>query len=523
MKKKFLSLAGILSAFVLFGFSAIASPAGQIEGGDIYRVKNVTTNGEFMDPASGTCGNTFQFKVRIHNPGPDILSNVKVKATLPTTEATSHSSQATITADNANPASTTDTAGVKLDKTATLKYINGSTELLDANGSKLSTLGDTIFTTGVSIGNVGVSVQQKRFVQFSVKADCYVEPPKPQALTCDDLTLTIVNKDNREVSAKVTGTASNTTISGYKIDFGDSTVVNQQTANHTYADYGKYTVKGYVTGLVDGSSKTVTSAACAKSVEFTKPVEPPKPQALTCDNLKLTILDKEKREVEAKVTGTAENTTISGYKIDFGDESAAATTQTAKHTYAEYGKFTVTGYVTAKVDGQDKTVSGPGCVQHVEFTKPVVPVEQNLVCDALEVSVINTEKREVRANVVGTATNTTISSYKIDFGDGTIVNEQTAAHTYADYGTFKLVGHVTGMVDGKEKTVSSVNCEKSVTLTKPVPPVEPPVTPPTEPEEPGKGEPETLPDTGAGSAIGLFTGVSMLGAIGHRMWISRRF
>ena len=187
MKKSLLALAGIVSAIALFAVPAFAATAGQVEGGDIYRVRNVSNNGEFTDPTSGTCGNTFQFKVRIHNPGPDPLTSVSVKATLPTTAATSHSSQVTVTATNANPKTTTDTAGVRLDKAAQLTYIKGSTELLDANGSKLSTLGDTILTSGVTIDTVGVSTQQKRFVQFSVKSDC-PEPPKPpvkEITVCD--------------------------------------------------------------------------------------------------------------------------------------------------------------------------------------------------------------------------------------------------------------------------------------------------------------------------------------------------
>nr|MCU0667532.1 PKD domain-containing protein [Patescibacteria group bacterium] len=83
-----------------------------------------------------------------------------------------------------------------------------------------------------------------------------------------------------------------------------------------------------------------------------KPVEPPKPkpQSLTCDNLTVTIVNKEKREVSAKVTGTPKNTTITGYKINFGDGKESSTktsntTYTANHTYANYGKYTVTGYV----------------------------------------------------------------------------------------------------------------------------------------------------------------------------------
>jgi uncharacterized repeat protein (TIGR01451 family) len=160
----------IVPALVFSTVSAAA--AGQIEGGDIYRVKNVTKNVDFSDPANATCGDTVQFKVRIHNPGPDALTNVNVKATMPAGSATSHSSTVTVSAENANPNSRTDTAGVNLDKAGKLSYVNGSTELLDANNSKLSTFGDTIFTSGVTIESVGVSTEQKRFVQFQAKVNC---------------------------------------------------------------------------------------------------------------------------------------------------------------------------------------------------------------------------------------------------------------------------------------------------------------------------------------------------------------
>jgi uncharacterized repeat protein (TIGR01451 family) len=161
---------------VLMSGVATAATAGQIEGGNIYRVRNVTQNGEFTDPASATCNELVQFKVRVHNPGPDALTNVLVKATLNTASATSHSSTVTVTADNANPASTSDTAGVNLSQAAGMSYVSGSTELLDAHDAKLSTLSDGILAGGVNIGTVGVSTEQKRFVQFEAKVNCPTTP-----------------------------------------------------------------------------------------------------------------------------------------------------------------------------------------------------------------------------------------------------------------------------------------------------------------------------------------------------------
>ena len=181
--KKLLSvtLAAVMVPALAFS-SVSALAAGQIEGGDIYRVKNVK-GGDFTDPVSATCGDTVQFKVRIHNPGPDALTGVNVGATLPAAAATSHSSKVTVSADNANPKSTSDTAGVNLDRAAKLSYVAGSTELLDANNAKLSTLADGIVGGTVAVSNgVGVSTEQKRFVQFQAKVVCEtpVTPETPE-------------------------------------------------------------------------------------------------------------------------------------------------------------------------------------------------------------------------------------------------------------------------------------------------------------------------------------------------------
>lgn len=180
MKVKSLVLSAATAVIVpVAGLTGVASanPVGQIGGGDIYRVRNVTKNTDFTDPASADLCDTVQFKVRIHNPGPDTLNNVKVKATLDSGESTSHSSKVTITADNANPPSTSDTAGVNLSKAGSLTYVSGSTELLDPHNSKLSNLPDGILSGGVNIGSVGVSTEQIRFVQFQAKTNCPTPPP----------------------------------------------------------------------------------------------------------------------------------------------------------------------------------------------------------------------------------------------------------------------------------------------------------------------------------------------------------
>lgn len=165
---------------VLFAGVASASFGGQIEGGDIYRVRNVTQNTAFADPITANQCDTVQFRVRIHNPGPEALTGVTVKATLNTEVAASHSSVVTVSAENAEPGSVTDSAGVNLSKAAGMSYVAGTTQLLDQSGAVMSSLPDTILTSGVSVANgVGVSTEQKRFVQFQAKVDCPQPPVTP--------------------------------------------------------------------------------------------------------------------------------------------------------------------------------------------------------------------------------------------------------------------------------------------------------------------------------------------------------
>lgn len=173
----------ITLATLFFGSLALAlgvvnaEGEGQIEGGNIYRVRNVTEGGDFTDPANADACDIVQYKVRIHNPGPGALSQVTVKATLPAGAASSHTSTVTVSAQNADPASTSDTAVLNLSSAQGISYISGSTELLNPSGGVINGLPDGITQGGISIGNVGVSIDQLRFVQFKAKINCPEQPP----------------------------------------------------------------------------------------------------------------------------------------------------------------------------------------------------------------------------------------------------------------------------------------------------------------------------------------------------------
>lgn len=214
MSKLSASLATLLAVPALaLASTAYAVAPGQIEGGDIYRIKNLTKNVDFTDPASADACNELMYKVRIHNPGPSPITEVKVKATVVSGVATSHTSTVTVSSPTAMPTTTEDTATVNLSSAQSLTYVSGSTQLLDTNNNFISNLPDGITNSGVNIGTVGVSVGEKRFVQFKVKVSC-PQPPAPKVkFACTALDVTKVSRTRFDFTAHASVT--NATVQSY--------------------------------------------------------------------------------------------------------------------------------------------------------------------------------------------------------------------------------------------------------------------------------------------------------------------
>lgn len=185
IKSTLTSLAVLVAvpAIVLSSAPARAAVPSSIEGGNIYRVKNVTQGTDFSDPNNAAACDLLQYKVRIHNGGPDeILTNVTVQAAFPTAASTQNISLIILRADNASPSSTSDTATVNLSTAQKMSYVSGTTQLLDADGNVMQTLPDGITQAGVNIGSLGISINEKRFVQFEEKVNCPTPPTPPVTL-----------------------------------------------------------------------------------------------------------------------------------------------------------------------------------------------------------------------------------------------------------------------------------------------------------------------------------------------------
>ena len=135
-------------------------------------------------------------------------------------------------------------------------------------------------------------------------------------------------------------------------------------------------------------------------------------------------------------------------------------------------------------------------------------------CDLLTLT--TGDNRTVTANVQYTAQNG--ASFKVatyNWGDSStpfVTNKTSANHQYSADGTYTVSAKLLFNVNGTDKyAADNANCVKTVTFTTPN---TPPQTPPT---------PPVLPNTGAGSVIGIFGVVSVLGAIGYRLFLGRKF
>ena len=178
MKIKSLALS-IATAVILpvVGLSGavFADSPGQIDGGDIYRVKNITKNTDFANTTSADACNELQYKVRLHNSGFGSVTNIVVKATLPAAASTTNTSNMTATYESPGPEhSVSGTATVNLSSAQSISYENGTTQLLDKDNNVVKSLADGITNGGVNAGTLVGSTAE--FVQFKAKVNCPTPP-----------------------------------------------------------------------------------------------------------------------------------------------------------------------------------------------------------------------------------------------------------------------------------------------------------------------------------------------------------
>jgi hypothetical protein len=268
------AMALIAIPVMLFATQAFAVSEGQINGGNVnYKIKNLTQNTAYTNPASANACDELEYTALLYNPGPSALNDVTVVATLPIAVATSNTSTMTASSENADPTSTSFSATLNLSSAQSVSYVNGTAQLLNSSTGLIENLPDGITQGGVNIGDLGPSVTE--FVQFEVQVSCPKPAPQP-VYTCNALNVT--EPATKQIQADVQYTAENgATFKDVTYNFGDGstplTTTNTSTS-YTYAQYGTYNVTAVVAFDVNGNTETATGPTCAKTVSFVAPTTP---------------------------------------------------------------------------------------------------------------------------------------------------------------------------------------------------------------------------------------------------------
>lgn len=171
----------------------------------------------------------------------------------------------------------------------------------------------------------------------------------------------------------------------------------------------------------------------------------------------------------------------------------------------------------------------PGCWEYVTYVfakvvvkkKPIV-IPTDAICKLENGGfvVIDNKKRTVSGTIKPQLTNATVTKYIINWGDGTVTNNQSGTHSYATDGKFTIVATMdVRLNDGTPKTVGGAksDCVTTVEFKPGQPPVV--VVPPTTVVPPTVTR---LAVTGPASIFSIFAATSLVGAVMHRIYTARK-
>lgn len=444
---------------------------------DFLRGVQVGRDSIWSDPvANVTQGAEVEAKIYIHNGAdaslntvPDgnggfkgIAKDVKVNVTIPQGSGQNQQIGAAIGAANAQPRVVTDT----LDLTGAnngffeLNYVPGSAKL--HKGGNVTSLSDTLVTTGVNLGDINGCFEYVQEITFRVK----------------------VNMPRYTITKQ-------TALPG-ETNWRESTSIKQGET---------------VSWLITFKNTGATALNSVKVVD-----EVPAGLTVVPGTVKLTNGNYPNGYVypasAIQMNGRQVNIDIGNYNpgilayVTFRTtaDSPTGPERCSNRTLVNKAFATPAGY-GAIWDTAQTTVAGVECADAPVYS-----------CDLLDIT-------------QGTNRTVTIKDYKFTarngatFKDATIKWGDTATtltnapvgktHTYAKDGTYTVSVTTNFTVNGQTVSVEGANCAKQVTLTTPGV-----VTPTT---------PTTLPKTGAGDVIGLFSAVSVAGGLAHRAYASRRF
>lgn len=278
-------------------------PYGVGDEADFVRVKPAAgTNADYISTLNAACniGDTFTVRTYVHNgSSPDYNDNgdgsavahdvvVKMLADL-NQEKNSFGFKSTISASNA--ASVTDSATLNCgDKVVKLSLVAGTVQTY-SKPLGFKTVTDSAVNGSLKIGSrvqgsgdVWGCWDDRVIVTYEVKVEKKKEVVEPKTVVaiCEGLVVKPLTGRTVRVSVE-DATVENATVLGYRINFGNNVVVNEQTAEYTYDSDGTKTIVGYVNvrydeGAKKGQTEYITSDDCEKKITFKADEKPEVPE-----------------------------------------------------------------------------------------------------------------------------------------------------------------------------------------------------------------------------------------------------
>jgi parallel beta-helix repeat protein len=279
---------------------------------------------------------------------------------------------------------------------------------------------------------VTVTVTDRAGLSSTATTDVRVNPPAdlpPSAVLS-------VTPASGEAPLSVTADASGSSdsdaspIDTYTFDFGDGTIKGPQsgaTANHVFAQTGTFTVTVTVRDTAG-----LTSTASTQVTVTNVPDAPPSAQLSVSPGSGSAPLEV---TADASASSDTDSTPVDTYKFDFGDGTVVGpqSEPTATHSFTEPGTYTVTVTVT------DTAGLWSRATREVAVDPADVPPTAALTVTPTS----GTAPLDVTADASGSTDPDPdgISSYRFDFGDGTVKGPQagpTANHQYTSAGTYTV-------------------------------------------------------------------------------------
>lgn len=539
-------------------------PNGIGDERDFLRGSVIGTQAAWSDPVNSVPQDaTVEAKIYIHNgadarlnaSGAGIAKGVTVRVAVPTTSKQAQDITSYIGASNASPAQIFDTLSLTGANGGYFEMtpVPGSAQLY-TNGVA-TPLSDAIFTGGVNIGDQKGCFEYTREIKFRVKIKMpnYSISKQTKVLGKGEWTETVSGAATDTFAWMITFTNTGRT------ELKNVKIVDNVPANMTVVPGSvKLTNGNYPNGYVYPASAVQANgrqvnvdignynpdAAGVAYVTFRTTLT--KPELLACGNNDfvneayatptgygairdiatvqvpkecqtvvekkcegLTVTKISRTEFGFKATAKVTNAVVTSYVFTTKDSSGKVVdskTVTTNALSADYRFSSTTPgeYMVKAVINTNKGVADGTCEQKVVVEKePTVPV---YVCKGITVEKLG--DRKVRVVTSYEAEKATVKNFEYSFGDGStalVTDKSSVDYQYAKDGTYKIAVKVTFLVNGQNQTVSGSNCEKVVTIETPITVV----------------KPATLPDTGAGSMLGLFAISTVIGLIGYRRLLAR--